>query len=175
MAACLPAFGKEVKVARISLCPSLRWDPTTPSQRSDQALAMGASREDPPICSISPLGPVPEDSILGRALSIKPRTPTLTHGARRRGCSAPSRGQVVGRLCVCLSSLSLSLSNYIYTSPCHKARLTLAFVTDAQPHSHWFKSGHKTEFHLTWRSADKRHHGWNRSKFHENLGQLRER
>lgn len=95
LAACLPAFGKEVKVARISLCPSLRWDPTTPSQRSDQALAMGTAREDPPICSISPLGPVPEDSILGRALSIKPRTPTLTHGARRRGCSAPSRGQVV--------------------------------------------------------------------------------
>lgn len=43
---------------------------------------------DPAICSVTPLGPISEDSALGRALAPQPPTPT-TSGARRRTGSAP--------------------------------------------------------------------------------------
>ena len=82
-----------------------------------------------------------------------------------RVASAESVPVSVSSLCpsLSLSLFSSCLSAWILCS-CTVHTCPQALVTVAPTHSCWLKSYHKTELHLTWRSAVKRSHGWKRSK-----------
>ena len=51
------------------------------------------------------------------------------------------------RVCVC-RSLCLRVSNSKYTSPCHRAHLSITFVTDPPTYSRWLKLCHKNKLLL---------------------------
>lgn len=108
-AVCLRAFSEGGDLVRFSLAPELHMDQdaaeeTTEVQQqasfADLLLGglpiAGADDDmlaDPPMCSVVPFGPIPDDSMLGRALAppSAPSTPSNQGGMRRAG-SAPHRG-----------------------------------------------------------------------------------
>ncbi|CAE8627323.1 unnamed protein product, partial [Polarella glacialis] len=82
LAACLSAFTGSGEILQLSLGPELQLS-ADGLQQCLQEAALGSSAADlsslladpedadldPPICSVQPLGPIPTDSILGRALA----------------------------------------------------------------------------------------------------------